>query len=558
MTATREQEQYRRGGAGAETRGVTVGPHASELPIIGVYPAHEYAAVKSTLDALGRVCNVSFEPQRTERDRANVVCIGRVAQGLRPRRLLSVPSSSGWEPTVGKSELVTLDAELGPAIGGYVFREQSLPRGIRPLVPAERDVLAADGSGRALWTRRRHPWGTADESAVPISELAQGEVLRDKLRDGCFMGLLPLAAMARAVAAEDGWRSTPTAGCIVVDDPNLHRLSYGHLKLRDLVADAKRYGYHVALAQVPLDSWYADRRAAELVRRHPRQISLMVHGNDHVASEMGRIETGLAANHLAAQALRRISRFEARTRLHVQRVIAPPHGECSEEMADGLVRFGFEAMTVSRPMPWREHPPAERLDAGWTRATFVGRGLPIITRQRLASSWDDARLRAWLGQPPVFYGHHGDLADGPDVLRAVAEFSRTCGVTEAASPAAIARGLAEWRLRDGVLTVRPWSNRVELAVPPGPLRLRVADLAETPAPLELGTTGTKQHHLPAGEEVSIEGWRKVIITRLPTPVVDPDGVALRRPGLWPLARRFLVEVRDRSAPGLTRVRGGGR
>ena len=77
-------------------------------------------------------------------------------------------------------------------------------------------------------------------------------------------------------------------------------------------------------------------------------------------------------------------------------------------------------------MPWAERPPASRPLAGWDPAEFAA-GCAVIPRLHFDSSDADIALRAFLGHPLVFYGHHEDLADGLDPLAEIAARVRRLG-----------------------------------------------------------------------------------------------------------------------------------
>src|SRR5437588_776228 len=81
-----------------------------------------------------------------------------------------------------------------------------------------------------------------------------------------FVALLALVHFLREVSAEHRWTPPPLRASFIVDDPNLHWPSYGFLRYRELVAHADAHGYHVALATVPLDGWFAHPAAARLLR----------------------------------------------------------------------------------------------------------------------------------------------------------------------------------------------------------------------------------------------------------------------------------------------------
>ncbi len=280
-----------------------------------------------------------------------------------------------------------------------------------------RDVLARVEE-RAVW------WQSGDGglhcSLYPLAELGEGQTLRDHLCPGSFMGLLPLLHFLGALLADQGWKLPAPRAAFVIDDPNLHWPSYGFLKYPQLAEHASRHGYHLAFATVPLDGWRVDARAVATMREHPAALSLLIHGNDHVARELAGLSSDRRAEAAMAQALRRIAALERASRLSVARVMAPPHGVCSEAALRAMFRLGFEAACISRPYPWRDGLPAPTPLAGWHPAELVAGGIPVAPRQALSAPREDLVFRALLGQPLILHGHHGDFADGLDLLEQAA------------------------------------------------------------------------------------------------------------------------------------------
>src|SRR5206468_10618326 len=120
---------------------------------------------------------------------------------------------------------------------------------------------------------------------------------------------------------------------------------------------------------------------------------------------------------LAVQALRRIERLEQQSGVEVARVMAAPHGACNHDMANVLLRAGFEAACISRSSLMVRNPDLIwPMSVGLNPAEFLGPSLPIIPRFNIR--WDStfAIFAAFLGQPIILVGHHDDLAGGLEVL----------------------------------------------------------------------------------------------------------------------------------------------
>jgi hypothetical protein len=287
---------------------------------------------------------------------------------------------------------------------------------------------------------------------------------------------------------------------------------------------------------------------------------LLIHGNDHISRELGRLSTDVEAESVIAQALRRVTVLERRSGVRVERVMAPPHGACSEVALGAMFRLGIEAACISRPYPWLDGLPAPTSLAGWDPAEIVGGGLPIMPRYHLEDPREDLVFRALLGQPLILYGHHGDFADGLDLFAEAADYINGLGDARWEPLGRIARGNYATRLIDDVLQVRMYSRRIALEVPAG---VRALDIQ-----LREPLGGPRFHQLshPAGlaDLRFSEGRGRVLLEELGEPgrlelslsADQPLGFEdVATPGFkaWPPARRLAVEVRDRSQPLLGNV-----
>jgi hypothetical protein len=426
--------------------------------------------------------------------------------------------------------------------------EPSLP------APESSRVLASVG-GTPVWWQLGDAHELLCLSSYPLAELGEQESLRDHLRAGCFMGLLPLLHFLDLVLGAQGWKLPPMRASFVIDDPNLHWPSYGFLGYRDLIEHASRHGYHVGLATVPLDGWLVNSRAAALIRENPAALSLLMHGNDHVSRELGRLATNAAAESVIAQALGRIAALERRSGVTVDRVMAPPHGACSEPALAAMFSLGIEAACISRPYPWRDGLPVPTPLAGWRPAELVAGGLPILPRYSLSLSREDLAFRALLGQPLILYGHHQDFAHGLDLFAQAAGDINGLGDVQWGPLSWIARGNYSTRRVGESLHVEMHARRISLEVPDGIRALRVQAQEPLGGPawheLELagqtsemtfrdglGASSPRSVETPAGLDVALIADRPLIPTEIPARPFRP----------WPRIRRMMVEARDRVQP----------
>jgi hypothetical protein len=222
-------------------------------------------------------------------------------------------------------------------------------------------------------------------AAPAPAELRANETLRIRFRPGQFSDLLPLLAFIRRYSEAD-WIAPQGSASFVIDDPNLHAVRYGFVHYRHLARHAEANGYHVAFATIPLDLWWASKKAVRVFRESSDVLSLLVHGNDHVFHELDRTQSDRERTAFLAQALRRVDRFERRYGLPVARVMAPPHGACSRATAEALLPTGFEALCVSRTHPWCEVEPTDDALLGSRSVHLVGGEFPLLLRHHIRAT----------------------------------------------------------------------------------------------------------------------------------------------------------------------------
>jgi hypothetical protein len=521
-------------------------PDARRSPVeIGVTPPAELAARRRLLGALERAYAVHFTPLEETKSPAAVVGFGAAppARAGIPTLLLQEAGQPGTPSGV-------VEFTRDPLVPTS-FRDRGLVEegtGMVPFAPEEWTVLARVG-GDAVWAARPGESLEIRAAAAP-PELAEGERLRDLLRPGRYFGLLPLVHFLQVVT--EAVPSQPRA-CFVIDDPNLHALSYGHVSYPALAEHAEAYGYHAAMAMIPLDSWFASGKAVSLFRERQAQLSLLVHGNDHVRGELARASSEAESTAVAAQALRRIESFERRCGVRVSRVMVPPHSACSVLGARGMLRAGFAALCTS---PTPRAPEADTTLADWHPAEFVAGGLPNIARDHLRAPHDDLPFRAFLGQPLVLYLHHEDLRDGLEVLADAASAVKACGAARWSSVGDLAKTQLTMRVAGDTGFVRLFSREARLSVPEGVRKLSV----ELPGHdhwqselVELRATRDEQPLEAPFEDgcavIDLPGARELRLTLRHVEVLQPDAGSTRlKP--WALVRRLLTEGRDRLSPAL--------
>jgi hypothetical protein len=533
--------------------------------LVGVF-ADETATRRTRLFAtLELAFPVRFEARRPGQlagldavlDRGNGVAAREAAAAGTPALLML-----GEEPAEAGVAAASFDLArsplLDPRLRGASLPDRRLLSGLHTEGAGDRPgptatVLARWGEHPVWWAE-----GPLRIAMLAPRELGESEALRDRLCEDRALALLPMVEFLRELTADVAWTPPPPAASYIIDDPNLHWPTYGFIELGPLARHARAHGYHAVLATVPLDTRWAHTAALGAIAESAGAISLAVHGNDHDGGELGRADTTMAATALAAQALRRVARFERRTGLPIERVMVPPHEACSAATVAALLRCGYEAISMTIPFPWLgvaradwlARPPHADALVGW-RSIDRGTGLPTILRHPLVGrSPAEMRLRAYLDQPLVLYGHHDDLAPGLDLLsEAQAEVTAITPHTAWKSLAAISRRAYETRTEGTTLAIRPLGNQLRVEIPAGTDALRFSSPPGPPSSPRLVVDGREAEY---GETIPVApGTDLVTVDSGPAPI-EPAEVPSppRRP--LAVARRIAGESRDRLAPLLAR------
>jgi hypothetical protein len=382
--------------------------------------------------------------------------------------------------------------------------------------------------------------------------LADGEYLFQHFSKTGWARLLPLMHFLRELS---GWEYPPIRASFMFDDPNLHWNSYGYVNYAPLARHAHAHNYHASFATVPLDGWYAHPATASLFRQNQSRLSLLIHGNNHTASELAQTYSDTSRQALVAQALHRIERLEKMSALTIPRVMAAPHGACNHDMASALVRAGFEAACISRgSIMAHNRDTAWPATVGLNLAEFLGSGLPVIPRLRMSrDSVFEILIAAFLGQPIIPIGHHEDLAGGLDLLGELAELINSIGDVQWLDMRSIARSNFCTRRQGEVLHVKMYSRKIRLSVPAGVTHVSLhrpwLESGEWEG-LALRSTQVEVVRFDAYQEkpIPIVPGTEIEITSINPGAVDFRIIPHARTSLWAIARRQLCELRDRLKP----------
>ncbi len=540
---------------------------------IGVSPPIELTRRRRLFAALESVYQVRFEGRGTGewRDLDALLLVGiDDAAGVTEQ----MPTLLACGPEARRADVGTVALATASA----------LPRPLRGARLTDWWTTALDSespslAGSALATvDGRAAWIAAGQSRWVVAslpdELADREALRNRLAAGRFLALLALVHFLAELTAASRWEPPPLRAAFVLDDPNLHWPSYGHVQYEGLARHAAEYGYHVAIAMVPLDGWLAHPRVVRIFRERAHLLSVCVHGNDHDGPELGRIESEASGIALVMQALKRAESFRSRTGVVVEHVMVPPHEKLSEPAARALLACGLDAVCASRPHPWiaPDHrtplwcdgPVGTGALAGWRAREIVADGLPLLLRAGVDAPRDDLPLRAFLGQPLILYGHHELLQAGPDVLTDAAAAVNAVGEVSWCSLAGIARSGVERKRRGERLELRLLARQSSVDVPAGVSELVVdARALKAPSGATLHTVARTADHVETLKTVLGEDSRTMIVAAGEASRIDftfdvPGQRALAghppRRRLRKVVRRLANESRDRARA--VRPRGG--
>ena len=463
---------------------------------------------------------------------------------------------------IGSGEGPKIECEDGPVeFAGHpslhdCFRGQRLSdpnvRSVLPLRLQRGDYALAAKGGLTLWSRRETDGAVLETTAVCLPALTSDTYVFEYFHESNFFALLPLLHFVRSRVIEAGWMAPRARACFMIDDPNLHRTKYGYVDYAKIARHAERNRYHISFATIPLDSWFIHEPAVRLFRQNASTLSLLMHGNNHTKDELALEYTHQERSALLAQALQRIGKLERRSGIEVSRVMAPPHGGCSEAMMGGMFRLGFEAACISYGSLRAYNRACQ-----WTRAMGLGMaeniaGLPIIPRFSLEkSSYLRVLLCAFLNQPIILMGHHMDFAGGLDVLERYATWINSIRDVQWSNMKDIARTNYYFQRVNGCLNLSMYTRLAEINILPDTHNVSVAvnridDAQEMAARWDVLENRVREG--PGNRVLPAEPGSNVQLTQSGSASIDFRTVAGPKPQLWPVLRRALTEGRDRFLP----------
>ena len=534
------------------------------MKTLGVVIPHWTSGYRRLFHTLGESFGLNIKEMAAidERGVDALVIMGAREAGWRHAHGLEVPSfvAFQWLGNLHENDDTVaygLDPALPEVLRGRSMRlERHSGYAGLALPPNGAHILATIG-GRPIWCAVRGRGKDQYLVSIPPPELAEAEIASDYLNSKVFLPLLPIFCFLRSVVEDSRWKHPTVSACLMFDDPNLHWPTYGYIDFVELAKHAAECNYHVAAATIPLDTWLIHRKTADIFKQHGRRLSLLVHGNDHLHEELARKMSNSERKALLACALKRIGTMEERSGLRVARVMAPPHGACSEEMLEQMAAVGYEGATISRGSLRYFNPGAVwSTRVGLQPAEWVG-GLPVFLRFRMSRDADnDILLAALLRQPIIPVGHHGDVADGLEILAQLSAFINGLGEIKWGSMSELADGQYSWFEEGDTLILRMYSRRIQVTIPERIKWIKVEPPADGVwnigfagssfakgqgvAEVVAGRTGSILLPVAEGSEVT------VVLTS--SEALAGGSCARYRLNEWAVVRRLLTEGRDRLSP----------
>lgn len=533
-------------------------------PLIAIAQLSAFQEYESLFLALAELFQVRFVPY-TEED-ISAYCgvillnVDRQTALTRARNgrlcFVVLASESGAAMTFDGGELRFEGAEtLAPCLRGRNF-ECRQRVAFTPLQLRSGDLPLATLNGHVFWAQYKTDAAAVDFVSLPLPKLSIGEYLCEYFHPPRFVELLPLLSFLKRVCSQE-WEAPPLRACLIFDDPNLHRASYGFLKLEALSRHATEHHYHAAIATVPLDGWWVSSSAKRVFQDNASAVSLLVHGNNHTRLELHHQDHAHDWRPLLAQALRRKTDMEKRHGLQIARVMEPPHGAFDYSLTQPLAQLGYEAvMVVSQQCVRWDRNGGWPVALGMDVTDAFPFGLTGIPRIVLSADWKvSVLLAAFLRQPIVIAGHHWDAADGLRLVKEIADFVNALGPVRWCNVEEIARTSYKMRVDLPQMRIQMRGRRLLLNIPSGVEFVIVErywlDAGECELLMVEDEQGRRLFTGSAGaasSPIAIGGAESLTIS---SPLASRlDYAAIRPPPkrLWPIARRLLSEGRDRLQP----------
>jgi peptidoglycan/xylan/chitin deacetylase (PgdA/CDA1 family) len=285
-------------------------------------------------------------------------------------------------------------------------------------------IMAASTGGRSLPVFARVKIGTqeiffATENG-PV-EMPSGADPYQQPR--VFTSFAQQLIFLRYAGGERVWHSSGQYANLTIDDAWL-REPYGFVNYRDLWKEMEQHNFHTTLAFVPWNYDRSEPAVVSLFQKHSDRFSICIHGNNHDHQEFGAYDDKPLSRQTndAMQGLARMVKFEELTNISYDPVMVFPHSISPEQTFAILKRYNFWSTVNSLNVPMGAEAPSS-LEFALRTATLAFATFPSLRRYSAEAPGPDSQLvvDAFLGNPMLFYVHHGFFALGIDAFSKTAD-----------------------------------------------------------------------------------------------------------------------------------------
>ena len=273
--------------------------------------------------------------------------------------------------------------------------------------------IIASQDDHAIWYIDEQKTFKHHYTLIPPCNPENNLSLKDNFNSKDFIRVLPIISFLRELTELDSLIYPANKASIIIDDPNLHRSKYGYIDYKKLLIKAKTKGYHINLATIPLDLFYASKKVVNFFKINNRYLSLIIHGNNHTSAEL-MVNSPERAYSKLLKIKKRVDCFYRKYGIRIGNIIIPPHGMMSREFLRIMAMFEFSGACISRPFPWYSGKTVvnkvdeNQMYSKLLPADFI-EGTPIIPRMK---DFEDIPFKLLLHIPLVFYFHHEDFKQG--------------------------------------------------------------------------------------------------------------------------------------------------
>ena len=450
--------------------------------------------------------------------------------------------------------------ELDKRLHNFTFNT-TINTEFKPIQLKPNDIILTSHNREAVWLKRKSGSYCHDFLTFSPDELPENHSLWNQLTENNILGFLPLIHFLREIVADISFISPRLRATYIVDDPNIRYSKYGYINFPKLLQSVINYNYHVSFATIPLDLWWVSKPNIRFFQSNKKYFSLAIHGNNHIQYELDKNHDSQTCQMLLSQALKRVSSFEQKNGIDIDRVMIPPHGMCAQQMVQEISKLDFDSILINRPFPWlhtieasKNHQSENPEIVSWYPADLV-EGAFIIPRQ---TSFKNMVLKLFLNKPLILLYHHQDVREGYEILEERANSINNLGEINWMSVGDIAFSNYACQISERTMKLQMFSKRVLINKPENINQIVIEILPGqgrriVSFKLTIGNSCFKMFPNEFGyssQPIPLPNTNKIMITLQTEDYCDYKTV--KAPGLsvWSAIRRILTETRDRMEPKL--------